>query len=342
MKAEFVENTNDDLMPVNAARVSFNKHHNTFTTRAQVEKGSDEGLLSYLASHSHWTPFSHIRETFFTEYTWIVDGNDLTPEETAGIVIGRHGQKVRHSLYGWVSLIKNEKINSEIVPDIVGQLCKKYPHSMKSYGYDLTSYRPSEHEVILVDEFLESDPYFIDVTMRETVPIFVARQRFKHMIGFGYNEVSRRYVDDVPTFFFPDAWRGRPTNGAKQGSSNETVEDLYGENDSDMGTCDSQYEKFIDYATSLYMLFIENGVAPEQARILLPQSMYTSYYVTGSLIAWKRAFAQRVDPHAQKEIRDLASMWKDVMENDIPSNKHNVWNRFIENKNHWGYPRSVL
>ena len=61
------------------------------------------------------------------------------------------------------------------------------------------------------------------ITMRETVPIFVARQRFKHMVGFTYNEVSRRYVDDAPEFYTPDTWRKRAEN-VKQGSSEETVE----------------------------------------------------------------------------------------------------------------------
>src|SRR5690606_39082985 len=54
------------------------------------------------------------------------------------------------------------------------------------------------------------------ITVRETVPIFVARQRFKHMIGFAYNEVSRRYVDDVPEFFVPESWRSRPEGSLKQ------------------------------------------------------------------------------------------------------------------------------
>ena len=45
------------------------------------------------------------------------------------------------------------------------------------------------------------------ITLRETIPIFVARQRFKHTIGFTYNEVSRRYVDDTPEFYLPDLWR---------------------------------------------------------------------------------------------------------------------------------------
>jgi thymidylate synthase (FAD) len=56
------------------------------------------------------------------------------------------------------------------------------------------------------------------ITLRETVPIFVARQRFKHVVGFSYNEVSRRYVDDEPSFYIPDEWRSRPDGSVKQGS----------------------------------------------------------------------------------------------------------------------------
>ena len=61
------------------------------------------------------------------------------------------------------------------------------------------------------------------ITLRETVPIFVARQRFKHMVGFTYNEVSRRYVDDEPTFYVPDSWRSRPDGSVKQGSGDTSI-----------------------------------------------------------------------------------------------------------------------
>src|SRR5690606_15001110 len=66
----------------------------------------------------------------------------------------------------------------------------------------------------------------IVLTMREKVPIFVARQRFKHMVGFTYNEVSRRYVDDEPEFYIPNEWRSRPTEGMKQGSGGKVIEYL--------------------------------------------------------------------------------------------------------------------
>lgn len=157
------------------------------------------------------------------------------------------------------------------------------------------------------------------VTMRETVPIFVARQRFKHMVGFTYNEVSRRYVDDTPEFYTPDVWRGRAEN-KKQGSSDEAVDLLYVEGLIPEPPANA-YERFISEATELYNDMIRNGIAPEQARMVLPQSMYTSYYVTGSLAAWARAYKLRIDSHSQKEIQDLAKQWGNIL-GSIPELKY--------------------
>lgn len=137
------------------------------------------------------------------------------------------------------------------------------------------------------------------ITLRETIPIFVARQRFKHMVGFTYNEVSRRYVDDTPEFYHPEVWRKKAEN-KKQGSSDERADlNVYAQ------------EQPMYYATVLkmYKALLDSDVAPEQARMVLPQSMYTSYYVTGSLYAFARAYKLRADPHAQKEIQDLAKEW---------------------------------
>lgn len=153
------------------------------------------------------------------------------------------------------------------------------------------------------------------VTMRETVPIFVARQRFKHMVGFTYNEVSRRYVDDEPTFFEPPnrgpyhGWRKRAEN-KKQGSSDE-VADLNPFSQEAVG-------EYTRYALKVYNSLLSDGVAPEQARMVLPQSMYTSYYVTGSLAAWARAYKLRSDEHSQKEIRDLAEQWYGIIGSIVP------------------------
>lgn len=152
------------------------------------------------------------------------------------------------------------------------------------------------------------------ITMRETVPIFVARQRFKHMVGFTYNEVSRRYVDDKPEFYVPDVWRKRPEGGIKQGSSDEIVTHLnfIGRFD-DSDLIDDHYQRVIYHALETYERMIDSGAAPEQARMVLPQSMLTSYYVSGSLAAWARAYKLRIDAHAQKEIQDLAKQWDKII-----------------------------
>lgn len=142
------------------------------------------------------------------------------------------------------------------------------------------------------------------ITLRETVPIFVARQRFKHVVGFTYNEVSRRYVDDEPEFYTPDVWRKRAEN-VKQGSSDEEV--TLNKDGIDI------YKYYLDHASSLYSHMLKEGVAPEQARMVLPQSMYTSYYVTGSLSAFARAYKLRSDSHSQKEIQMLAEQWDELI-----------------------------
>jgi len=141
------------------------------------------------------------------------------------------------------------------------------------------------------------------ITIHEKVPIFVARQRFKHMVGFTYNEVSRRYVDDAPELFFPKEWRGKPVN-AKQGS--EGLAD-------DQDGINKSYDKVMSACLYLYNAMIKEGVAPEQARMVLPQSMYTEYISTGSLAAYARAYKLRSDDHSQVEIRELAKQWDEII-----------------------------
>lgn len=212
MKAEYVNHMGDDLTVVNAARVSFDKESvfELVPSKSLLEcmpdldlSEKDKKLVKYLATHGHWTPFSHAM-----------------------------------------------------------------------------------------------------ITIRETVPIFVARQRFKHMVGFTYNEVSRRYVDDSPEFYEPDVWRARPDGSVKQGSGGEHPNSVDWE---------ETYQDHLMHVKILYESLLEDGVAPEQARMVLPQSMMTSYYVTGSLAAFARAYKQRIDPHAQKEIQDLAVQWGDII-----------------------------
>ena len=130
-------------------------------------------------------------------------------------------------------------------------------------------------------------------------PIFVARQLVKHQVGLVWNEVSRRYVEDVPEYWVPEVWRGKPTD-KKQGSSEETIEWL--DRETRLGTAVRQSSSG---AITLYRDMLDVGVAPEQARMVLPQNTYTEWYWTGSLYAFSRVCNLRCQPDAQKETRDI-------------------------------------
>lgn len=197
MKAEFISNMGSDGTVCDAARVSFDKAASNYTADQNAR------LIKYLASHGHFTPFTH-------------------PQ----------------------------------------------------------------------------------ITLRYTVPIFVARQEFKHIVGFTRNEVSRRYVDDTPEFFKPEVWRSRPEGSVKQGSG-----DVHPNSDQ----FHQEYRHALHACFDCYQSMIEEGVAPELARMVLPQSMYTSYYVTGSLAAFARFYNQRSDSHAQVEIQQLAEQVNEII-----------------------------
>ena len=122
-------------------------------------------------------------------------------------------------------------------------------------------------------------------------PIFVARQLVKHKF-LRWNEISRRYVDDDPVFYVPDVWRGRSAD-KKQGSSDEVVEDIH-------------TDTTLAYVKSLYNHMVNSGVCPEQARMVLPQSMMTEWYWSGSLDAFADMCKLRCKPDTQLESRIVA------------------------------------
>lgn len=211
MKAELVDVFGDDLMVVNAARISMDKWHTTF------ESESDTRLINYLARENHFSPFTHPKAMFRLE-----------------------------------------------------------------------------------------------------LPIFVARQWEKHRIGavrgydiFDQNEVSRRYVDDTPTFYRVDKWRARPATNIKQGSAGEL-------NAVAQVSCHNFAQTAYATAQDAYQNLLRLGVAPEQARMVLPQAMYTQWIETGSLMYWARVCGLRLDPHAQREIALLAQQVSDAMAARFP------------------------
>jgi thymidylate synthase (FAD) len=113
------------------------------------------------------------------------------------------------------------------------------------------------------------------------------------------NEVSRRYVTNEPEIYTP-LWRNAPTDGAKQGSSG-AIEDL--------DLCiklRQEYDGVAKECLDLYNKLLVDGVAPEQARSILPQGTYTEFVWTGSLYAFARVYNLRIDAHAQWEIQEYA------------------------------------
>ena len=155
------------------------------------------------------------------------------------------------------------------------------------------------------------------ITIRVKAPIFMARQFVKHQIGLVWNEESRRYIDSEPEFYIPSVLRGRPVN-AKQGSSEDLESSTLF---TDMIVAESS--RCLD----LYKRLLDGQVAPEQARMVLPQNTMTNWVWTGSLVAFSRVVKLRTDSHAQKEAQELAELidkvvaplypvsWKALMDN---------------------------
>lgn len=144
------------------------------------------------------------------------------------------------------------------------------------------------------------------IQIKVKAPIFVARQLVKHQVGGVWNEVSRRYVDYSPEFFFPDVWRSRPSASIKQGSGDSLDYD------------DVSIKECVYSIAKIYDKMLEDGIAPEQARMILPQNMMTEWYWTGSLMFWSRVCAQRLDSHAQQETQEIARHIYHICANMFP------------------------
>ena len=147
---------------------------------------------------------------------------------------------------------------------------------------------------------------------RIKAPIFVARQLVKHQIGLTWNEISRRYVDYDPEFYEVDKWRGKPIN-KKQGSSEEEI--VWIDRSTRTDALQSQVETI---ALKNYNRMLGAGVAPEQARMILPQSMMTEWYWSGTLYAFARICNLRCAEDAQYETRIVANLINDECEKLFP------------------------
>lgn len=164
------------------------------------------------------------------------------------------------------------------------------------------------------------------ITLRIKAPVSIRTQFFKHKQGFVENEVSRRYVDETPEFYIPK-FRHKPMGNAKQGSDG-WLECIEGGGETSGGFAThhlyEKYEHLMKSALNVYEELIASNVAPEQARFSLPQGMYTEWYWTGSLAAYARFYKQRVEDHAQWEIRQYAEAVGETVKKLFPESWKNL------------------
>lgn len=155
------------------------------------------------------------------------------------------------------------------------------------------------------------------VTFECEAPIAVARQLGKHQAGFSWNERSMRYRDSVIDVFTPDMFRGRPDK-LHEGSTDEDVgEHLVFDYDSSW-TIKDEFIHAIKASVQAYKLLVAKGLAPEQARFVLPQGMITRWIWTGSLWGWFEVYRQRSAEGAQYEVREFARLIDEHMSEHFP------------------------
>ena len=197
---------------------------------------------------------------------------------------------------------------------------------LETFGSDLTVVNAARVSLGKeVSEFTEKDarlvkyladhnhisPFFHpQARFRLKMPIWMAREWFRHTVGFARNEVSRRYVDSEPTFFLPDAIRTRAPN-KKQGSN----EEVHPYSDELLDVMRASCED----AMETYAKLLAEGVPPEQARMILPQSMMTEFIETGSLAAYARLVNLRKTEDAQMEIRRVADEVSTLLHSAFPA-----------------------
>lgn len=146
------------------------------------------------------------------------------------------------------------------------------------------------------------------ISLRMAAPVPIRVQCFKHKVGFTENEESRRYISSRPEYYVPE-FRTKPEGSIKQGSGGiHPVNKQW----------KLSYIEHLENSIDMYERMIEGGIAPEQARFVLPQGVIVNWIWTGNLAAFARYYNQRIDSHAQGESQDLAKQVGEIIEPLFP------------------------
>jgi thymidylate synthase (FAD) len=321
----------DDTI-VDGARISFDLRASQFT------KEQNDKLRRYLFSPRggppHWSPFAKPRFAMKIKRKQISMYQFLLTQNLAGFsweMIGNREIILNGSLWAWHQALpfiyRNAK--PELIVKLLATLKEKFPHFYSfaikdqcQVGFTFISEDLLGAECVGDYSYNEygSDKVHYE-SLRIQAPIFVARQLAKHQVHLVWNEVSRRYVRDVPELFYPEQFHQAPEDSIKQGSSAELYSDT---------ELLSRARQFCHMSMDLYQDLInndrdENGnwknrtfygqkMAPEEARMFLPQNMMTSWYWTGSIDAFNRVLKERLWKTAQKTgTQEVAVQIRDVL-----------------------------
>lgn len=278
----------NDNFVVDCARVSFAKRSDQFT-REQNAK-----LIRYLHSPPdsvpHWAPFAGPRLKFYLDVRptdlmdFLLRANQTGFTVTAGDAWFFPGVWVDGSLWAWYENLW--AFPEELRPTITRYLREQFPMCAEVFQWnDLDDDGPMDPRV---------EPQRSEYSnLRIKAPIFVARQLEKHQKELVWSEVSRRYINSEPELWWPKKWHKAPTH-SKQGASNEEFRL------ETVGLLPQTWEHATEEAVRRYNWAIEAGMAPEEARMILPQNMMTEWIWTGSQHAFMRVIRERTAPGAQQ------------------------------------------
>ena len=303
MKVSLVKDKGDALIAT-AARASFNRRADQYTDE------ENERLQRYLVRSNppHFAPLAHVRLTLRLEH-WMIIYKRLDAYNKAGMIEVRQQDgivDVSHSLWGWYIMLRDKKVHFSIVDSVIDHLQAIAPVAARVL--ELDRYRAKDmHESGYVQVHKAPVSYENDfVTLRVTCPIVIARQLFKHSVGFVYSEASGRYIE-YDKIYKPTELHSKPAN-RKQGSGAPL-----GPLRKAIASTVMSVSHAVSYA-SYIVLHKWLGVATEEARYTMPLSTATTFVMTAARADWDRVLTHRLSKDAQTDIQALAGLIAEELE----------------------------